>query len=226
MTPTHAHAPAPLTLIGCGAVFDAIAADPAAYGITHFAQRLQVAGVSEIAANADALLAQAGQTDAAIFVAVDSNALNYARLELYGRARLHGLKLSTLVSLSAHLAADVQLADNVWVGPAAIVGHGITVGANVQIGAGARLDAGARIAAHVTIGAGASIGAACRLGSHTVVGADVQLRAGATLGKHCLLDSPGPWQQTLDDGHFLDPMLTRPARIVGPGYSLRRKPQA
>lgn len=226
MTPIRASAPAPLTLIGCGTVFEAIAADPAAYGISAFAQQLRVAAVSEIAANADALIAQARQTTAAIFIAVDSNALNYARLELYGRARLHGLKLSTLVSRSAHVAVNVQLADNVWIGPAAVIEHGVTIGADTQVGARTRIDAEAVIAPHVTIGAGASIGANCRLGSHTVIGTDMHLRAGVTLGKHCLLDRQGAWQQSLDDGHFLDPMFNSPARIVGPGYTLRRKKTA
>jgi acetyltransferase-like isoleucine patch superfamily enzyme len=212
-----------ICLIGCGRVFDAIATDTAAYGLDGAWTVRAAENVAALAGRAASLLEGLDPVTVRIFAAVDENALNYARLELYGAARLAGFRLATLVHARAWCAPDAKLGDNVWLGPAALVGAGAQLAGDVLVHAGARVDAGARIAAHVWIGPGAAVGAGATVGTHSVVGADTFVRAGVRIGKHCVADRPGAWESDMADGSMIDPRFAAPARIVGAGYSLHRR---
>lgn len=214
----------PLTLIGCGDAFEAIADEPAAYGLVEAPQLRRIEAVAAIAASAyavlDALIDDAGDAPL-VFIAVEAHALNYARLELYGRAKLRGVRMATLVHESAVVAASAKLSDNCLVGPAALIGSGATIGPDSFIGAGARLEAGVMIAAHVWVGCGASLGAGCNVGTHSIVGADVKLRPGISLGRHCVIDSAGEYDGCLRAGSFNEPIFGGVATIVGAGYTFQ-----
>jgi carbonic anhydrase/acetyltransferase-like protein (isoleucine patch superfamily) len=216
-------APNTICLIGCGRVFDAIAIDTSAYGLEDRWIVRAAPSVAQLAASAASLLEGLDPATTRVFAAVDENALNYARLELYGAARLAGLRLATLIHARAWRAPDAKLGDNVWLGPAALVAAGAQLSGDVMVNAGARIDAGARIAAHVWIGAGATVGADAAVGTHSVIGADVLIRAGTQLGRHCVIDRPGPWERSLPDGSMLDTRFATPARIIGAGYSFHRR---
>lgn len=213
---------APLTLIGCGAAFEAIACEPAAYGLSVPPELRRIASVAAVADAADAALdglAGAEGDAPRVFIAVDAHALNYARLELYGRAKLRGVRMATLVHGCAIVAPGVRLADNCLIGPAALIGPGAVIGGDVFIGAGARLDACVTLAAHVWVGAGAALGAGCRVGTHSFVGDDVRLRAGVCLGRHCVVDHAAEHGRSLHDGSFIEPVFGGAATIIGAGYS-------
>jgi serine acetyltransferase len=219
--------PRVLCLIGCGSVYEALIDDLFAYGLdptkvlSHRFDR-----VADIAAQAELLLAQWSPQRHELFVAVDANALNHARLELYGRARLLGFRMQTLVHSSSIVGPRGKLADNVWIGPGAVIGPSCQIASNTLIGAGVRLDADVRIAAHGWIGPGTRIGRHARLGSHAVLGADVVLQEYTELGRHVLLEQSGPWHGVLDSGTFWEARARSEACMIGPGYTFERKAQS
>jgi hypothetical protein len=217
-------APTDLCLIGCGSVYEALIDDLPAYGLdpgkVHGHRFDQVADIAE---QAQQLLAQWSPQRYELFVAVDANALNHARLELYGRARMLGFRMKTLVHRSSVVGPRGSLADNVWIGPGVLIGPSCQIACNTLIGSGARLDAHVHIAAHSWVGPGARVGRHARLGSHAVLGTDVVLQEYTELGKHVLLDQPGPWHGLLPSGTFLEARARSGARMIGPGYTFERK---
>lgn len=210
-------------LVGCGSVFEAIAAEPQTYATGSWEIR-PAQGVAQLATTARDLLDGLDATQTQLFVAVDAQALNYARLELYGVARLAGLRMATLVHPTAWVAPSVRLADNVWVGPGARIAVGSRIDSNVLVNMGARLDEKVRLSAHGWIGPGASVGAGVHVGVHSVIGADVHVRSGLRIGRHCVIDHAGPWTRDMEDGSFLEPELSDAAQVIGAGYSFQRKP--
>jgi len=207
-----------LWLIGCGVTYESIAADCAAYAPEADWQFRRAESLEAIAGSIDILLADL-PARAKVFVAVDEDALNYARLELYLPARLRDLRLQTLVHPTAVVASDAQLADNMWVGAGVTIGSRCKVGANVLLSPGVRLDPGVQIGAHGWIGVSASIGGGTTVGSHCVVGTNVHLGAALSLGKHCVLTKPGTWMESMPDCTFFEPGFSQPSRMIGPGHS-------
>lgn len=211
-----------LCLVGCGSAFDTIAGEPDAYA-GHGPWLLRPAeSVARLAATRHHLLEGLDPATTQLFVAVDSNALNYARLELYGAARLAGFRMVSLVHARAWVAPGATLADNVWIGPGASVSPGCVLAGDVLVNPAARLDTGASVGMHGWIGPGASIGSGASVGPHSVIGAGVFLRGGLKVGRHCVLDRAGAWQRDLPDGSLVEPEFDAPARIVGPGYSFQK----
>lgn len=215
------HAPdGQCVLIGCGEVYRAVTAEAALYAALSAGLRcVALPGPSAIAAQADALLATLDPAQHRLFIAVDANALNHARLELYGRARLLGFRMATLVHPRACVSLDATLGDNVWIGPGAHIGPGCKVGSNTLVGAQARLDTGVVVGAHGWLGPGARVGSDSQIGAHCVIGADVQLRAATRVGRYCLLDQAGPWRDDVAPGTFAVDGWAQPARVVGAGYT-------
>lgn len=207
-----------LWLIGCGVAYESIAADCAAYAPEADWQFRRAAHVAAIASTVDILLGDL-PAQAKVFIAVDEDAINYARLELYLPARLRNCRLQTLVHPTALVAPDAQLADNVWVGPGASVGSRCKVAANVLVSPGVRLDPGVQIGAHGWVGVSASIGGGTTVGSNCVVGTNVHLGAALRLGKHCVLTQPGTWMQSMRDCTFFEPGFSQPSRMIGLGHS-------
>lgn len=209
-------------VIGCGSAFDAITNDAAAYALPErwFARKAD--SVAALAAGGGALLDDLRPADATLFIAVDQNALNFARLELYGAARLRGFRMTTLIHARAWVAPDAKLGDNVWIAAGAMVNRATNIEPNVMVLAGARIDASAHIEKHCWIGAGAAIGEGVHIGSHCVIGNGMDIRAGHNIGKYCVLDTPGIWSQDMADGSFVAPQFDMPARMVGPGYTFTK----
>lgn len=212
-----------LCFLGCGEVFEALQNELAHYGWhenkIHFHRFDQV---QDIAREADAVLAQYDPKLHTLFVAVDANALNHARLELYGRAKLLGFRMASLVHPSVIVGAGTKWADNVWIGPGTLLGPHCKIESNSFVGSGSRLDAHTHVGAHVWVGQGARIGARSRIASHCVLGGDVILKPGTQLGRHVLLDQMGPWEGEWAAGTFLEPGWAESARMIGPGYSFQR----
>ena len=213
-----------LCLIGCGEVFDLLHKDLATYGWE--ASRVhghRFEQVADIAAQADEVLAHWDPQTHTLFIAVDANALNHARLELYGRARLRGFRLQSLVHPSVIAGPGARWADNVWIGPGTLLGPDCRIDSDSFIGAGSRLDARVHVGTHAWVGQGARIGAGCEVAAHCVLGQDVVLRADTQLGRHVLIEQPGSHDGHWPSGSFLEVDATHPARLIGPGYSFQRQ---
>lgn len=207
-----------LWLIGCGAAYESIAVDCATYAPEADWQFRQAESMAAIGGSIDILLGDLPE-QAKVFIALDEDAINYVRLELYLPARLHGFRLQTLVHPTAIVAPDAQLADNVWVGPGASVSSRCKLGANVLVSPGARLDPGVQIGAHGWVGVSASIGGGTVVGSNCVVGTNVHLGAALSLGKNCVLTQPGAWMQSMGDCTFFEAGFSQPSRMIGVGHS-------
>jgi hypothetical protein len=203
----------PLYLLGCGSAFEAIQGAWGEIAPGRDLHCLVLANTDEIALDAVEMLRGVDPALARVFVAVDQNALNFARLDLYRQVRLRGYKGESLVHPRAVLAPGVKLGENCWIAPAALLAGGVHVGNNSFVGAASRLDANVRIAAHSWIGAGVSVGLGSSVGSHSVLGADVHVATNISIGRYCVMDIPGAYLSSFADGTFVDSMFPLPARL-------------
>jgi len=204
-----------LALIGYGQLFDDIAANwhLLAHGCTLLPLRL--ASADAAIDDTGALLADLDPAQTRIFAAVDTQAVNHARLDVYAKARLMGFRGDSLRHPRAIVAGNVRIGENCWIGAGAVIAHGVQIGNNTIVGDAVRIGPGAKLGANGWVGAGASIGAGATLGQHYLIGQDVHLGAGLQIGRHCVIDVPGAYTETLADGTFIDPLFPHPARIYG-----------
>ncbi len=208
-----------ICVIGCGDVFECISADYLSYQFSSNDWEFRpVSSPAEISTSAVQLLQGLSVEEVKLFIAVDYNALNYARLELYYVARLKGYKFTTLVHNTAKCDHS-KMGENVWIGPNTYIAPNTLIGNNVVINACTRLDQGVEIDSHVWIGAGSTISRNTKVGSNTVIGNDVNIGEAITIGKHCMINKPGIWQDAMPNGSFWESSYTEPAKIVGKGYS-------
>lgn len=208
-------APVVLALIGCGQLFDDIAANWPLFGHGRVLLPLRVASTDTAYDDTDTLLAGLDPVQTRIFVAIDAQALNHARFDVYAKARLMGFRGDSLRHPSAIVAGNVRVGENCWIGAGAVVAHGVQIGNNTIVGDTVRIEAGARLGANGWVGAGASIGAGTTLGQHCVIGRDVRLGAGLQIGRHCAIDVPDAYAEAFVDGTFIDSLFPQPVRIYG-----------
>lgn len=205
---------AALALIGLGETYESIVAMwPQMASNTRTLIELPLISTDGAADAAQLLVSSQDAATTHVFVAIDQNALNYARFDVYGRLRLLGFKSETFIHPSAMIETDTQFGEGCWIGAGAIIGTGVRVGNCTSIGAGARIDSGVQIGANCWVGPGAAIGRLTRLGKHCVIGADVKLRSSLTIGNHCVVDVPGNYSESLRDGTFIDQLFLAPVRI-------------
>lgn len=204
-----------LALIGCGQLFDEIVAYWPVLSADRTLLQLRLASAGAAAADTAALLAGLNPAQTRIFAAVDSQAINHARLSVYAQARLMGLKAESLRHPSAIVAQDVHVGENCWIGAGAVIAPGVHIGHNTIIGDMARIEAGARLGAHAWVGPGASVGANTALGQHCLIGRDVRLGPGLNIGRHCVIDVPGTYRESIPEGTFIDALFAEPVRIYG-----------
>jgi carbonic anhydrase/acetyltransferase-like protein (isoleucine patch superfamily) len=213
----------PLYLLGCGATFEAIASAWTEIAPERSLTCCMLPGTDAIAQGVVELLRGVDPAAARVFIAVDQNALNFARLDLYRQVRLLGFRGDSLVHPRAVLAPGVKLGENCWIAAAAVLSGGVRLGNNSFVGAAARLDANVHIAAHAWIGAGASVGLGASVGSHTVLGADVHVAANVRIGRYCVVDVPGAYRSACADGTFVDALFPLPVRMYGSPSKLLAK---
>jgi carbonic anhydrase/acetyltransferase-like protein (isoleucine patch superfamily) len=207
---------ADLWLVGCGRVFEAIAASRAVFTGAGTLHVVRLPSTDAIAGESFAEL-PAAEGGIEVFVAVDQSALNFARFDLYGRLRLIGYKFRTLVHPSALVDPSVQLGENCWVGPGANIGPQTKIGHNTFVGAGALIDSQASLGANVWAGAAARVGAGASIGAHSVIGADVRIADGVAIGRYCSIETPGHYLKPLPDKTYIDPLFELPVRAYGGG---------
>lgn len=208
-----------LTLIGRGTTFDAIVS---VWGDLAGERTLNVHELPSIDTAATDTATWLEGLDASvtsIFIAIDQQALNHARLDVYGLMRLKGFKSETLIHPDASVDRTAKLGENCWIGPRSWLGHDVVVGNNTIIGAACRIDPRAKVAANCWMGSGAAVGARADIGPHCVIGCDVSMSADVRIGRHCSIDVPGYYSDSLPDGSFIDPLFPMPVRIYGLGSS-------
>ena len=212
-----------LVIVGYGDVFDAIQDDIDSYGLNGipaiFHRFTSVASISE---TADVFLKTIAPETTHLFVAVDSNALNHARLELYGRARLIGFKFTSLVHNTAILSPSTVLGNNVWIGPSAVVANSCKIDNDVFIGSTSRLDPRVTVSSYSWIGSGSKIGRNSSIGSHVVLGNDVVLADNSIVGNHVLIEKAGYWSGTWESGTMFESDSRASAKLIGAGYTFTR----
>lgn len=204
-----------LALIGLGQLFDDICANWQLLGHGRTLLPLRLASTDTPTDDTAALLADLDPAQTRIFVAVDTQAINHARLDVYAKARFMGFRGESLSHPSAIVASNVRVGENCWIGAGAVIAHGVLIGNNTIIGDAARIEAGAKLGANGWVGAGASIGAGTTLGQHCLIGRDVRLGAGLQVGRHCVIDVPGSYSESMTDGTFIDPLFPQVVKIYG-----------
>ena len=216
--------PEKLILLGIGDVLASIEDDPAGFGLTEGAFHThRFEAVDQISEVAEKALANLNPSECSLFVSVDSHAMNHARLEIYGRARLLGFKMTNLIHRSAILSPSLQIADNVYIGPGVVIGQSSKIASNSFIGSAARIDARVTIASHCWIGAGSKIGSDSRIDAHVVLGEDTFIDNNTEIEHHVLIEQHGPWHGTWRAGTFLEKYAANAATTVGPSYSYTQK---
>ena len=216
--------PEKLILLGIGDVLASIEDDPAGFGLIEGAfhtNRFET--VDQISEVAEKSLADLNPSECSLFVSVDSNAMNHARLEIYGRARLLGFKMANLIHRSAILSPSLQIADNVYIGPGVVIAQSSQIASNSFIGSASRIDARVSIASHCWIGAGSKIGSDSRIDSHVVLGEDTFIDNNTEIEHHVLIEKHGPWHGTWRAGTYLEKYAANAAITTGPSYSYKRK---
>lgn len=204
-----------LALIGCGPTFDNIRANWISIAGARALHVLPLSSTDNAAADAVAMLKQLDASRVRVFTAIDQQALNHARLDVYAQARLLGFRSDTLIHPSVIIAADVKLGENCWIGAGTLIGHDVHIGNNSLIGDACRVDGQAVIGTNCWLGSGSSIGTRTSIGTHCVIGCDVRLGPDMQIGRHCSIDVPGHYAESLPDGSYIDPLFALPVRIYG-----------
>lgn len=207
-----------LALIGCGQLFDEIVACWPYFETEYSLRELKLSSTDAAAADTAVLLEGMNPAETCIFAAVDYQALNHARQDVYGRARLMGFRAASLRHPSAIVAESARVGENCWIGAGAIISHGAVIGNNTIIGDAARVEACAKLGSNCWIGTGASVGAGAVLGQHCIIGKNVHFGSKLHMGRHCSIDVPGDYTESLPDGTFIDPLFASPVRIYDGRY--------
>lgn len=204
-----------LALIGMGSVFDDICANWQLVGKGRTLLPLRMASMDHATADTAALLADLDPAQTRIFAAVDSLAINHARLDVYAKARLMGFRGDSLCHPTAIMASGIHIGENCWIGAGAVISHAAKIGNNTMVGAATRIEAGVTLGDNSWIGAGASIGAGSSLGKHCLIGNDVHIASHLKIGRHCVIDVPAAYRESLPDGFFIDPLFPSIVRLFG-----------
>jgi acetyltransferase-like isoleucine patch superfamily enzyme len=180
-----------------------------------YAQRIEVEYVAshEIAAKPLDFLGEISVESTKVFAAIGSQALNYARFDLWAKLRLRGLIVATLIDPSACVIDPFLLGENCLVGPLASIGKGVSVGAGTVVEAGARLSGMSGVGKFTWIGANATLNSSASLGDHSVLGAGTTIDTGVRIGKHCDICALTRCKQNISDGTFISDLFDQPVRL-------------
>jgi len=210
-----------LWLIGCGDIFETIASTWSAIEPHTSLNTARLESTDAIGVPLGEKLPPPGE-GIRFFAAVDQNALNFARFDLYKRMRLAGYRFTTLVHPLALVDSTAALGENCWIGPGANLGPQVKVGHNTIVNAAALLERAANVSANCWIGTAARVGAGSVVGTHTVLGADVRVGSGIEVGRYCSIDVPGHYVRSLPDRSYIDPLFALPVQIYGRGMQRRQ----
>ncbi len=203
-----------LWLIGCGDIFETIAAAWPAIEPDTVLHVVRLESPAAIATPFEERLA-AASPQPRVFAALDQSALNFARFDVYARLRLGGRRFCTLIHPSAIVDATAKLGENVWIGAGAVIEARSSIGHNTFVGTRALVLGAAELAAHGWVGAAASVGARAKIGTHCVIGADVRIGAGVEVGRFSSIERPGHYAEPIAERTYIDALFELPVRIYG-----------
>ncbi|MCG8276532.1 acetyltransferase [Stenotrophomonas sp. NLF4-10] len=151
---------------------------------------------------------------AAVFIALDARAVNFARIKLLAEARLAGYTGFNLISPHAHVAGSARLLGNVLADAGAYIGGNCRVGTGTWLEAGVMLGDASHTGTGIWLKAGTVVGAKAQIGTGTTLGEAVIVPMNAQIGRHCewLLSGPTPMQ--LSSRSFFDHLMPQGARIL------------
>ena len=151
--------------------------------------------------------------DTQIFAALDATALNFARLDLYGKLRLLGYRAATFIHPRAIVEADATFGENCYIGEGAIIGAGARIAHNCFIGAGAQLGLGVRVAQSVWIDHRGLVGDRAAIGAHTVLASGVIIAPGIKVGAYCEIEIAGCYTTDVPARTYLHSQFGAPVTI-------------
>ena len=170
--------------------------------------------VDEIAALADSALAPFPPEKFRIFAAIDSTALNFARLDLFTRLRLRGYRAATFIHPSARIDSSAQVAENCFIAEGATIGPKARIAYNCHVGAGTTIGFMAELQPSCWLDAGVLCGDRCSIGTHSIVGPGTVIGHGVKVGSHCALEVRGHHASDVPGRTYMHPLFDRPVRIL------------
>ena len=168
---------------------------------------------SDIAAATMDFLDECDPAMTSVFAAIGMHALNYARFDLWAKLRLRGMRIASLIDPSAYVDPTASIGENCLIESGVSIGPNATIAAGTIIQSGVGLSADAKIGKFSWIGMNSTVGAGAAVGSHVVLGAGVHVASGVTIGAHCEIVQPGLFAKSLNEGTFISPQFTEPARV-------------
>lgn len=179
--------------------------------------------VSSIALNTASVLSDLSPENVDLFLAVDQNALNYARLELYGPAKLKGFKCASLVHGSAVLGTGTFIGENNWIGPNVRISDRCKIAADTFIAACSIIGDDTHVGAHSWIGKYCLIGDNVSIGTNCVIGDLININSNIKIGRNTILAQPGLILNDVQSGTFHEFIYEKPGRMIGRNYSFSKR---
>ena len=202
-----------LTVIGCGVIFEAIRNNWQDYSIQSEPSFIELKSTDEVSDIDVNSIASSFDQHTKFFAAIDSNAINFARLDLYRKLRIIGLKADNVTHKTSYFSNDLKRGENVYIGSLVNISHDVEIGNNVSINSSSALESKVVISSHAWIGSGSQIGHGVHVGSNSIIGNRVQLNPEISVGKNCVLNNPGLQITSVDDGSFYDPLFPSLVKI-------------
>ncbi len=170
--------------------------------------------VDEIATLPESALFPYAPEKTRVFAAIDSSALNFARLDLFTRLRLLGYRAATFVHPRASVDPSARVAENCFIAEGAIVGPEARIAYNCHVGAGATIGFRAEMQHSCWLDAGVLCGDRCRIGTHSTLGPGTVIGHGVKVGSYCALEIPGQHASDVPDRTYIHPLFDRAVRIL------------
>ncbi len=149
-----------------------------------------------------------------LFAAMDSQALNFARFDLWARIRLLGFTCVSLVDPTAKVSRSAKIGENVLVGPAAVVSAGAVLEAGVVLLSHSSIQYESVIGQFSWLAPGVAVGARCTIGQHQVLGVGTYVADDTTIGGAGSISRPGLYRGRIERGTFISPDFADPVRFI------------
>lgn len=198
-------------VVGAGSALDSACANADTMGI--FYSRIELSSADGHNFDLSPLIVHI-PAETKVFIALDSRAVNYARLQLIAEVRLRGYRTFNLISPSATIGVNAVLKGNVYIGPGCHIGDDCMLGVGCWLERQVIVGTGARLGASSTLGHGVRLGAATSIGIGSSLGEWAITRSGTEVGRHCEWLLPTLLPERLPDKSFYDSCLPEGARVL------------
>lgn len=213
-----------LKIIGCGNVFKNLQVDLNNYAL-HYGSIdfVEIDNVSSIALNAGSILSDLTPEREDLFLAVDDNALNYARLELYGPAKLRGFRCASMLHKSTYLGTASTVGENSWIGPNVFIANRSKIAANAFVSPCSTIGDDTQVGPHVWIGKNCTIGDRVSIGQNCIIGDLVHIASKVQVGRNSILARPGLISHDVKSGTFHEAIYENSGYMIGRNFSFSKR---